>query len=204
MSAAAPALAAPAKKGNGAMGFLRTAFPFINAALAAGGPVGALAGSLFGKAIGADKPPATVQDAETSYATALANHNAPAELIAAAQQAELTFKDHAAQMGYDSLEKLTALAVEDRKDARARQIAVRDSTPQVGFYILLLLFIAALIVLAVHPVPDSNKALVFGMIGTLGTLVVMAATFFYGTTNSSARKTELLAQAQPIVDTIAT
>lgn len=198
MSSPAVGIVIPPKKGNGAMGFLRTAFPFIHAALSAGGPLGTLAGNIFGKAIGADKAITNVGDAEGTYATALAAASAPAELIKQAQDAEYAFKDHAAQMGYDSLEKMEALAVADRKDARARQIAVGDHTPQIGFYLLLAAFVAAFIALCMRSVPNENKALVYGMVGTLGALTSMAGNFFYGSTVSSARKTEIIAQSQPV------
>lgn len=177
------------------MGFsLRSIAPWIGAAAATAlpGPLGAAALAI-GKAIGkpVDATPEAITDA------AMAALGDPAQ-VAAIRAADNEFKLQWQNAGFKNDTDIMALAVDDRKDARNREIQVRDRTPQVGFYVLLAGFFVALIALMKIPVPAENKAMVFGMIGSLGTLAVMAATYYYGTTESSRHKTELLAQAPAI------
>jgi uncharacterized YccA/Bax inhibitor family protein len=93
-----------------------------------------------------------------------------------------------AELGYKSETDMESLAVQDRESARAREISVKDYTPEIGFYLLMVIFAFVIHWLLKWPVPDSNKAIVYSAIGSLGTLVVMAATYFYGTTRGSENK----------------
>lgn len=172
----------------------RVAYPFLSTAAAAGGPLTAMAASTIGKALGLD----TVESNANSIADAMAKATMdPAErekLVQAEHQFELQLRE----LNIKSVEALEAIAAADRDSARNREIQVRDKTPQIGFYMLLLGFFVALALLFKFPIPQDNKAIIYTMIGSLGTLTIMASTYFYGSTTGSARKTELLSQADAI------
>jgi hypothetical protein len=180
-------------------GFLKTAFPFIATAASVGGPPAVFAANMLGKYLGAEGQPVKIEPTEEAIHNALAESHVYPERLLQAQNAEREAAIKFAEMNFDSAEKLEALAVEDRKDARDREKTVRDRTPEIGFYFLLIAVGAALYFLFKYPVPDGNKAIVFSTVGGLVALATMAGTYFYGTTRGSERKTELLAQA-PAID----
>src|ERR1700757_4622004 len=111
------------------MGFtdvMRKAFPFISAAASLGGPLGMMAATAVGKAIGADKPPEpTSEGIANAIATALADPAQRAALI----NAEHEFQLQAEEMGFKHAEEMESLADADRANARARQVAVKDKMP---------------------------------------------------------------------------
>ncbi len=170
---------------------LKKAFPFISAAASLGGPIGTMAANLVGKALGADKPPEpTLDGISTAMAAAFADPAQRTALI----QAEQQFQAQMAELGYKDAEELAATDAQDRANARAREVSVRDYTPEVGFYLLTITFGFFLHWLFKYPVPADNKAIVYSAMGGLSTLVIMAATYFYGTTRGSEKKTDILAQ----------
>lgn len=113
--------------------------------------------------------------------------------LEALKQADQQFQLQMQQAGFKQVDDLEALAVQDRESARSREVQVRDRTPEIGFYVLTIGFFAALFCLFKFPVPAENKAVVFTMIGSLGTLWIAAGTYFYGTTRGSANKDQVLA-----------
>lgn len=179
-------------------GFFKTVgkvgFPFLSAAAVAGGPFATMAAASLGKALGIDTPESNPDAIADVMAKATLDPLERAKLI----QAENEFKLQMATLNINHEDEIEKIAAADRDSARNREIQVRDKTPQVGFYCLLLGFFGALSLLFWIPIPDPNKATIYGMIGSLGTLLITAATYYYGTNASSSRKTELLAQAAPV------
>jgi hypothetical protein len=184
--------------GNGFKSFLSHAMPFITAALSTTGPIGTVAGSLLAKAIGTDKVPTTIAEAEAAYTSALTAANAPAELIERAKEAERQFQLQCQQMGIDSVEKILALENADRENARAREIAVRDRTPAIGFYLITAIFASMVFALYFWAPPAQNEKLLYLLLGAVVVAWPQTISYFYGTTAGSSRKTELLAQAPAI------
>lgn len=180
------------------MGFtdvVRKAFPFLSIAATAGGPLTSMAAAAIGRAIGADKTPSPTADAiQNAMATAFAD---PAQRAAMIKE-EHDFQLQMQELGYKNEQEFESIAAADRASARSREIAVRDYTPEVGFYVMTGIFCVALFCLFKFPIPPDNKALIYSGMGTLGALLVAAANYFYGTSRGSERKTELLAQAPPI------
>ena len=44
------------------------------------------------------------------------------------------------------------------------------------------------------PLPEANKAIVYSLVGSLGTMTVTAAAYYHGTTRGSARKDGLISR----------
>jgi len=57
---------------------------------------------------------------------------------------------------------------------------------------------AVLVFVLTQPVPQESVRIIDMIIGSILTQWVMAMGYFFGTTSSSAKKTELLAKAEPI------
>ena len=183
------------------IGTLKKIAPWMGAAVATAmpGPIGATALALSKALSGPDKTvkvEPTVESITQAVTTALGD---PVQ-VAAIRKADQDFSLSWQAAGFKNEDDLESLAVDDRKDARAMRTANKDWTPTIGFFILLAAFSLAFWALMHYQVPDSNKAMVYSMCGTIGTLTIMAATFFYGTTRDSGRKTELLAKAGPVPD----
>lgn len=169
---------------------LKKVYPFLTAA-ASFVPGGNIATTALGTILNL-KPGATLDDAGMALMTATP------EQRASLQAEDDRHKEVMAQMGFTSAADFEKIAADDRASARDREKVVRDYTPEIGFYIMVTIFGTALGVLSHYQIPPDNKALVFSAMGTLGTLLVGASNYFYGTTRGSENKTALLAKAPPI------
>lgn len=174
-------------------GFFAKTLPGMALTVASGipGPVGAVA-SIIGKVVGKSDLSSDPNDIAAAVAGAT-----PDQLLEL-RKADQDFQLQMQQLGFANMKDMEALAVEDRDSARKREMAIRDFTPEIGFYMLAGIFAYALHWVFRYPIPQDNKALCYTMLGSLGTLLVTAATYFYGTTRGSEAKTALLAQAPPI------
>ncbi len=168
--------------------------PMIGTAL--GGPLcGAAATVLVNKLGLQDKVPDPNDQAALAAAVTPLMSNP--DTLLKVQEADNDFKETMAKLNIQSETDLEKLAVEDRGSARQREIAVKDYTPEVGFYLLLMVFAFFLHWLFKYPVPPDNRAIIYSAFGSLSTLVIMAATYFYGTTRGSEQKTTMLANSVP-------
>lgn len=169
--------------------FFKKVLPGMAATVASGipGPIGAVA-QVVGKII--NKPDLSTNSDDIASAVAGATPDQLLEL----KKADQDFQVQMEGLGI----KWEELANADRASARDREKNIRDYTPEVGFYMLVVVYLYALHWLFRYPIPVDNKALCYTMLGSLGTLLVTAATYFYGTTRGSEQKTQLLAQAPPI------
>jgi len=79
--------------------------------------------------------------------------------------------------------------LEDKANARARQIALKDKTPANITYILLTSFVGLMAALVFVEVPEPNKALVYSMIGILGAITSAAVYYHVGSSIGSKAKT---------------
>jgi hypothetical protein len=180
------------------MGFtdvLRKSFPFITAAASMGGPLGVMAANVVGKAIGADKAPAGTADGiSNAIATALANPEQRAALL----KAEQDFQLQMAELGYKDAEELEATAEADRASARNREIATQDKFPKYFAALITLGFFALIFLAGIRGFGEQSRDLTNIMIGTLASSFAAVVSYYFGSSAGSAKKTELLAQAQPI------
>ena len=124
-------------------------------------------------------------------AVAAMTGNSDAMLALKKQDQEYALQMQAA--GFKELSDLEALQDADAASARTREIAVKDKTPEIGFYILITAFVVVIAALFKWPIPADNKAIVFSMIGSLATIVIGATQYFYGTTRSSRLKDDTIA-----------
>lgn len=166
---------------------IKTIAPWIGTAL--GGPLGGMAVDAIASALGlADK---------TTDAVKQAISGATPEQMLALKQADQSFQLQMQTLGFDKLEKLAALDVENTKDARAMQVATRSWVP--GFLAVLITagFFGILIgMMSGKLTTDDNQALLI-MLGALGAAWGGVVNYYFGSSAGSARKDELAAGAMP-------
>lgn len=173
------------------LGILKKAFPFIEAAASAGGPLAVMAAQAVGKAIGADKP---VDPTPEGIAKAIQDAGFTPDQRAALMQHEADLKQELDKLGYQTLDDLTKLDNDDRANARARQIALKDITPTVMAILITAGFFGSLWWVFVYGVRAEVHDLAMTMLGVLGTAWLGVTTYYFGSSAGSAKKTELLAQ----------
>lgn len=172
---------------------VRTVAPWIGTAL--GGPLGGMAVEAAANALGLSE--------KTTDAVRAAISGATPEQMLALKKADQEFALQMQALGFKQVTDLEAIAAGDRKDARAMQIAQRSIVPAVlsvlvtvGYFGILLGMMAGSLKVA-----DSQALLL--MLGSLTTGWGIVMAFWFGTTNDSGRKTDLLAAAPPVAKNLA-
>ena len=167
---------------------LATVAPWIGGAL--GGPLGAMAVEAAANALGLTE--------KTSDAIKTALGGATPEQMLALKQADQEFAFKMQELGFKQVTDLEALAVDDRKDARAMQISKPSRVPAAlsglvtaGYFGILFGIMRGWL-----SINDSQALLL--MLGSLTTAWGAVMAYWFGTTRDSGRKTELLAQAPAI------
>jgi hypothetical protein len=168
---------------------LKTAAPLLGTAV--GGPFGAAAGALIAKALGGDETKTTPDD------LAKLVQNVTPEQLLALKNAEQEWAYKLKELDLDSIEKLEALAVQDRDSARKRQIELKDHTPTILAYGVTIGFFGLLGFMLKHEVPASSKDVLNILLGSLGTAWISIITFFFGSSAGSQKKDELLHKSKP-------
>jgi hypothetical protein len=113
------------------------------------------------------------------------------------KEADDEFRTTMHSLDINSEKDLEKLAVDDRASARQREIAVRDYTPEFGFYLLLGVFGFFLRWLCKYEIPAGSRDIVFYALGAITTLLTSAGNYFYGTTRSSSKKDAAIAESIP-------
>lgn len=188
----------------------KVAFPFITMAAQAGGPYTAMAAQTVGKALGIDGGvKADPVEIENAMAKAVMN---PEQQLAL-QKSEQDFQLQIQQLTNERIKTaqefeahLEEIAAKDRDSARNREIQVRDNTPKILAYgiVILALLVTVLIAYAfITGKPTTKDVLLAGLLGTIiGYIFAEVKTvysYYFGSSAGSERKTELLAQA-PAID----
>lgn len=164
--------------GEKALQVLRTVAPTL--AMGALGPFGPLAATAISAALGTD--PKDPKAAEAALLTAT-----PDQLLAL-KKAE---NDFAVQM--KSLEiSEEKLSFDDTANARAREAAVKDYTPQILAYGITLGFFGMLGSLMWMGKPQTGGDVMMAMIGSLGASFASIVGYFFGSSAGSAAKTATL------------
>ena len=164
---------------------LATIAPWIGTAI--GGPLGAVAVDFAATALGlTDK---------TAEAVKTALGGATPEQLLALKQADQAFSVQMQALGFKQITDLEALAVDDRKDARAMQVAKPSHVPATlstlvtaGYFGILVGIMRGWLSI------DDSQALLL-MLGSLTTAWGAVMAYWFGTTRDSGIKTALLAQA---------
>lgn len=166
-------------------------------ASAIGGPLAGTAVTalekVFGLTPGSNDPVEQRQDA-----VAQAISGATPEQLAAVRKADQDFQVAMATLGFKDAEALAALRVQDVAGARTMQSTTRSWVPPILTLVITLGFFGLVAGMMFLNTPDANKAILYSLIGSLGTAWLATIHFWFGDTNSSNDKTTLLAKAQPI------
>jgi hypothetical protein len=170
------------------MAILKTVAPWIGTAIA--GPLGGMAVEAAANALGVS--------AKTTDALKQALSGATPEQMLALKKADQDFQLQMQALGYADLEKLAALAVENTKDARAMQVATRSNVPAILAILITLGFFGVLVGMLAGVLKSSDNQALLIMLGALGAAWGAVVNYFFGSSADSGRKTELLAQAQPV------
>jgi hypothetical protein len=169
------------------MDWIKNIAPLLGSAL--GGPLGGAAATLIAEKLGL-----TDSTVEAVKAT-LAGNSISAEQITSIKLAELDFK----RFLEENKIKLEEISANDRKDARAMQVAIRSSVPAVLSGLVTLGYFGILVGIMqgyLHIAGDSQALLI--LLGGLSTGWGVIMSFWFGTTSDSGHKTELLAASEPV------
>lgn len=166
--------------------------PWLAATL--GGPAAGVGVDVLCKALGMEPSPENAKKiAEQAAAGSLTG-----EQYLALKKAESDCELRMKELDYASLKDLESLAVDDRKDARNREIQLRDRMPAVLAVIVTLGFFGLLFYLMKWAPPESNKDVLNIMLGSLGTAWISVVSYYFGSSSGSSRKDELLHKSTPV------
>ncbi len=168
------------------VGLLKKGFPIISAFASFGGPLGTMAASAVGNALGVDK----VGSSHDAIAAAIAG--ATPEQMVQLKQAEADMQVKLQQMGFAHAEELEKLAVEDRESARNLQISTKGRTAPILAWIIVLSFVAACGAI-LHGWAKVDSVMAGTLVGYLAANSNQVISYFFGSSAGSDRKTELLA-----------
>lgn len=166
---------------------LKSAFPYIAGAAGVGGPLAVMAANAVGQGLGID----TVEPSAEGIANAIANSKDP-DVLLKLKQVESDFQLKMAQLGIDSAEKFEEFRNQDRANARAREIAVKDKTPAVLAYAVTVGFFSLLGLMCFHAVPESSQRILDVMVGSLGTAWIGIITYYFGSSAGSEAKNAII------------
>lgn len=159
-------------------------------ATALGGPLAGGVVAFLGDLLGISEP---TQD---KIADAFRNGQLTGEQIAAIKIKEMELRAEEQERGF----RYAELEFRDRDSAR--RASVDGGTLQWLFWLSLVLLVVTLgteIAVLFYGTPITVPAVVVGrVLGLMDAVAMMVLAFWYGTSSSSARKTELLAAAEPV------
>lgn len=107
---------------------------------------------------------------------------------------EKDFEIKMKELGYKNLEELEKIASDDRKSAREREIQVKDNTPKILAYLVTIGFFSVLGYMIVCGLPTVGAEPLLIMLGSLGTAWSSIVAYYYGSSNGSQMKTEMLSR----------
>lgn len=165
-----------------------TVAPWIGAA-AAGGVPGfvAMAAGRVSDALGFDVGP-------SADAIAKAITGATPEQMLAIKQADADFAVTMQKLGFENTQALESIAAGDRDSARKRQAAMRDYTPSIIGYLIIIAFAFVMYMFLSQQLPEqgSYRDSILIMIGTLAAAFTQVTNYFLGSSAGSAVKTDLM------------
>lgn len=181
-------MALPGKPFVKVFGVLKQLAPTLLTAF--GGPAGAIVAGIAKKALGDPAMADGVLEKSITDAAQTPDGLVKIKQIEAdLQQFQLSTGVDLAKVGEAHYEAENA----DRADARARQIALKDSMPAVVFYVTSVGFFGLAALIAWRGLPASGGDIILAMVGTLGTVWISSTAYFTGTTRSSEKKGDTIA-----------
>lgn len=152
-------------------------------ATALGGPLAGVAvKSIAGKLL--DRPDATEEEVEQAVL------GADPQTLLRLREVDAEFKKHMADAGV----KLDQIAADDRANARAREIQVKDHTPAYLAYAITVGFFGTLGYMLVEGKPATGGDALLVMLGSLGTAWAGVIAYYFGSSAGSRKKDEALSQ----------
>lgn len=165
--------------GQKALQVLKTVAPTLGTAI--GGPFGALAGTLVSAALGTSS--GDDKGAETALLSAT-----PDSLVKL-RTAEMDFQKQMRELGI-SEEKLV---YDDIANARGREIAVRDWTPRILAFLVVVLGAALEGWVITHGVPTGVDQVLAGRIlGTIDAAIMLVLGYYFGSSIGSSESRQTL------------
>ena len=165
--------------------WIKTIAPLVGTAL--GGPLGGAAAAFIADKLGVQEK--TVE----AVSKVLNDGKLSPEQIVSVKEAEIEFK----KFLESNKIKLEEIAASDRKSARDMLIATKAKTPAVLTYIITVGFFGVLGAMFYWPEVKESAPLMI-MLGSLGTAWTGACAYWFGTTNGSQAKNDLLANSKPV------
>lgn len=147
-----------------------------------GGPLAGMATGLIAKMLGID---------ESKVQETINSGKLTADQVASLQQAEIELKKQAQSMGLD-FEKI---ATADKQSARSMQISTKSIVPPLLALLITAGFFGILYALMMGYAKESNQLMI--MLGALGTSWTGVVAFYFGSSNSSQNKDEMLYNSVP-------
>lgn len=155
--------------------------PVIGTAI--GGPFGAIAGKMIGDIFGHEGDEAPTERELKQYLS-----KATPEQVVQLKQLDSEFQIKMRELGIREEE----LSYKDTADARDMQKQNKSNFPAILCTMLTIGFFGALWALMIYEIPETNKATIYLMIGSLGTAWVGSVQFWVGTTKGSGDKNNML------------
>lgn len=132
--------------------------------------------------------------------SAMGLSNATPDAITTALAADPTALEKAREFEATHQETLLKLALDrqelentDRASARAREMTMKDKTPMILAFVITGGFFGTIAALLLAPLPASAHDYLMILLGTLQAAFIGCINYYFGSSQSSNRKTELLA-----------
>ena len=169
--------------------FLKSIAPTVASALL--GPLGGVAISALGSVLGVSEP------TQQKIASAISDGKLTPEQVSALRELELKYKNDEAERGF----RYADLEFKDRDSARRANV---DGGVQRHMFwmsvLLLLVTLGCEVWVLFNGYPDDKipEMVVGRILGLMDAVCMMVLTYWYGTTNGSIAKTNLLAKADAV------
>lgn len=165
------------------MDWLAKIVPTVATAL--GSPLAGMAAEFVAKKMGLES-----SDVE-AVNKALQGNKLTSDQIAKLQEAELELKAKAMEMGI----RFEDLAVKDRSDARAMQVATKSIIPGTLAFVVTVGFFGILWMLMTGEAVKSDALML--MLGSLGTAWGSCISYYFGSSSSSQSKDQMIYKSTP-------
>lgn len=131
-----------------------------------------------------DRPDATAEEVEQAVL------GADPQTLVRLKEIDAEFKKSMTDAGV----KLEQIAADDRANARAREIQVKDHTPAILAYVVTVGFFGTLAFMLINGKPATGGDALLVMLGSLGTAWAAIIAYFFGSSAGSRKKDEAISQ----------
>ena len=156
-------------------------------ASALGGPLAGGIVAFLGDLLGIGEP------TQEKIAKAFENGQLTGDQIAAIKLKELELQNEEKERGF----KYSELEFKDRESARNREVATGDKVNRNLAYFIVVAFVST-VGCTLAGITQVDSVLAGTLIGYLSAKAEQVLSYYFGSTSNSARKTELIAQAESI------